>query len=117
MNRQVVYREDFSNNKEKYIDMCRIYLVKNKLETEEEIKEWDVEKIIKVAHTKHQIKLLESNEPLKLNKKCKNFCEGWYSSDSKCACGEKKVILKEVNLEYLNFTILDKEPSGKISCF
>ena len=62
-------------------------------------------------------KLLKKKEPIKLNKKCKQFCEGWYTSDSRCACGEKKIGIRDINLEYLNFTILDSKPSGELYCF
>ena len=117
MTRVVLYRDDFKENKKKYIDLCRMYLIKNKIETEEEVKEWTNNKLLMTAHIKHQEKLLKKKEPIKLNKKCKHFCEGWYTSDSRCACGEKKIGIRDINLEYLNFTILDSKPSGEVYCF
>lgn len=117
MTRIVVYRDDYQNSKKKYAELCRIYILKNNVETVEEIKNWSHDKLINIAHKNHQTNILKRTEPIKINKPCKNFCEGWYINDTKCACGQRCIMLKNVNLEYLNFTILDAKPSGSIMCF
>jgi hypothetical protein len=116
MSRNVIYRSEYNNNKKSYASLCRAYLVKHKIETEDEIRKWKDKKVIEESHCCHQNRLLTKQEPLKLKKKCKHFCEGWYVSDTKCACGQRNVRLVDVTLDYQNFTILDSKYSGKIIC-
>ena len=56
MSRTVIYRNDFKENKKKYSELCRLYIIKNKLETIEDIKNWNQNKLIIAAHKYHQKK-------------------------------------------------------------
>jgi hypothetical protein len=114
MSRRVIYRSEFITNKKDYANLCKLYIIKHKFETQEDCNKMCPKTIIKKAHECHQNRLLDKCQPIKLKKKCSNFCEGWYISDNKCACGEKNVSLKNVSIEYQNFTILDTKYSGTI---